>query len=159
MQLRLDVRVFPSLVAVAVLTGCSMCTAQHDPTRDRQLFTEEAKTANAVQPKLTADGKFPQAPGAAAPVDPITGKYNQFCVPCHGSEGKGDGLGAAALNPKPRNFSDKAWQKSADDARIAKVIKEGGASVGLSANMAAWGAVVNDEEINGLVVKIRGFGK
>ncbi len=31
--------------------------------------------------------------------------YTVNCMTCHGAEGKGDGPAAAALNPKPRNFS------------------------------------------------------
>jgi caa(3)-type oxidase subunit IV len=30
--------------------------------------------------------------------------FNVNCAVCHGVEGKGDGAGGAALNPKPRNF-------------------------------------------------------
>jgi mono/diheme cytochrome c family protein len=30
--------------------------------------------------------------------------FNTNCAVCHGAEGKGDGAGGAALNPKPRNF-------------------------------------------------------
>lgn len=31
--------------------------------------------------------------------------YDKKCAPCHGAEGKGDGPGAAALDPKPRDFT------------------------------------------------------
>jgi len=33
-------------------------------------------------------------------------KYDTLCVGCHGATGKGDGAAAAALNPKPGNFTD-----------------------------------------------------
>ena len=61
--------------------------------------------------------------------------------------------------PKPRNFHDKAWQASVDDARIIKVITKGGASVGLSATMAPWGSVLSPEEIVALMKKVRAFGQ
>ncbi len=32
--------------------------------------------------------------------------YTQNCVACHGDHGRGDGPAAAALNPKPANFTD-----------------------------------------------------
>ena len=32
--------------------------------------------------------------------------YRRFCLACHGSEGRGDGPAAKALNPKPANFLD-----------------------------------------------------
>ncbi len=62
--------------------------------------------------------------------------WNERCVTCHGNDGSGNGPGAAALAVKPRSFKDPNWQASADDARIKKVIVEGGASVGLNEAMA-----------------------
>ena len=62
--------------------------------------------------------------------------WKDKCVTCHGDRGLGDGPGAAALDPKPRTFKDPKWQMQTNDERISKVIVEGGASVGLSANMA-----------------------
>jgi hypothetical protein len=41
-----------------------------------------------------------------------------------------------ALKAKPRTFNNAKWQSDTDDARIRKVIVEGGAGVGLSAEMA-----------------------
>ena len=34
--------------------------------------------------------------------------YDDKCAACHGTQGKGDGVAAASLNPKPINFTDKA---------------------------------------------------
>ena len=62
--------------------------------------------------------------------------WNERCVTCHGADGGGGGPGAAALAVKPRSFKDPSWQGSVDDARIKKVIVEGGASVGLNEAMA-----------------------
>lgn len=62
--------------------------------------------------------------------------WNERCVTCHAADGSGTGPGAAALAVKPRSFKDPTWQASVDDARIKKVIVEGGASVGLDAAMA-----------------------
>lgn len=59
------------------------------------------------------------------------------CATCHGAGGKGDGAAAAALTPKPRDFSNADWQKSVTDERIEKVIVEGGQSVGLNMLMTA----------------------
>ncbi|MCX6128889.1 MAG: c-type cytochrome, partial [Proteobacteria bacterium] len=90
----------------------------------------------------------------------VAGKqtFETYCAACHGLNGKADGAAALAMNPKPRNFTDKAWQAKVNDEHIAKVIKEGGAAVGLSASMAPWGAVVNDAEIKNLVQYLRSFG-
>lgn len=44
--------------------------------------------------------------------DPSRGAalYAQLCVSCHGTEGRGDGPAAAALDPRPVNFHDAARQ-------------------------------------------------
>ena len=60
-----------------------------------------------------------------------------FAPSCHGADGKGSGPAAAALNPKPRDWTNAKWQKSVTDDHIAKVIVEGGQAVGLSPLMAA----------------------
>lgn len=84
-----------------------------------------------VAPAATAS--VAAAPAAAA--DPVAEAENIFktrCATCHGALGKGDGLAAAALNPKPRTFTDKEWQKSVTDEHIEKIILLGGAAVGKS---------------------------
>jgi len=63
--------------------------------------------------------------------------WQQRCTTCHGTAGKGDGAAAAALNPKPRDFSLADWQKSVTDEHIEKVIVGGGQAVGLSMMMTA----------------------
>ena len=40
--------------------------------------------------------------------------YTLYCAVCHGNEGKGDGPGAAALNPKPADFSAEHVQVLSD---------------------------------------------
>lgn len=82
------------------------------------------------------------------------------CTVCHGPAGKGDGPTAAALNPKPRNYTDKAWQAAVKDDQIEKAIVEGGPAVGKSPLMppnpdlkAKPGVVQALREL------IRGFGK
>jgi mono/diheme cytochrome c family protein len=58
--------------------------------------------------------------------------FAERCATCHGTAGAGDGPAAASLNPKPRAFGDKAWQKTITDDHIEKIIKDGGAAVGKS---------------------------
>ncbi len=48
------------------------------------------------------------------------------CNSCHGDNGKGDGLAAAALNPKPRNFhANAAWKNGTSFAGLYKTLEEG----------------------------------
>ncbi len=135
------------------------CTNHLNPVPDLNKQKAESHLANRPIQTLADDGTVPVAAGAVAAKSPIDEKYEMFCASCHGVTGHGDGAGAAALEPKPRNFTDKAWQAKVDDARIHKVIAEGGASVGLAPTMAPWGSVLSAEELTAMVAKIRAFGQ
>jgi cytochrome c oxidase cbb3-type subunit III len=89
--------------------------------------------------------------------DPAKGKetFNTTCASCHGTEGKGDGVAAAALDPKPRDLSDAAYVSTLTDEHIFKVVKEGGASVGKSVLMPPWGGVLSDDKIWDVIAYIR----
>jgi mono/diheme cytochrome c family protein len=150
-------RAILAILACAVLV--SSCMDQYNPVPYWKQFTSERQITSANQMKLTEKGELPEATVATADADPISAKYASLCSSCHGNDGKADGAAAAAMNPKPRNFHDKVWQAKVDDVHIAKAIKEGGAAVGLSGTMPPWGAVLSDDEIKGLVAKIRDWGK
>ncbi len=52
--------------------------------------------------------------------------FQQNCVACHGVNGLGDGPAAAALNPKPRNFtSTEGWKNGRAPAQIFKTLSNG----------------------------------
>ena len=85
---------------------------------------------------ITACGGDKAAGGDAEAVAEANKVWTERCVTCHGNDGGGGGPGAAALAVKPRSFKDPTWQSSVDDARIGKVIVEGGAAAGLNEAMA-----------------------
>ena len=103
-------------------------------------FAEEAKT----------DAK------SAKKVDLVAGKkvFETNCVLCHGATGKGDGAGAAALKPKPRNFTDTAFMASEGTEKLRKVIAKGGASAGLSPLMPAWKGILKDDQIDNVLAYV-----
>lgn len=75
---------------------------------------------------------------AATPETVEAGKalFQAQCSSCHGTEGKGDGLAAAALNPKPRNFhAADAWINGTEFAGMYKTLEEGinGGKTGMNA--------------------------
>lgn len=72
--------------------------------------------------------------------------FQTYCAACHGATGAGDGAAAAALNPKPRALSDKAYMGAMTDRHLFDVIKNGGAAVGKSPLMVAWGPVLGDDQ-------------
>lgn len=85
--------------------------------------------------------------------------FQNVCSTCHGMSGMGDGPAAESLSPKPRNYSDAAWQASVTDDDIKKIIVEGGQAVGKSAMMPAQPQLRDKPEVvAGLVKIIRGFG-
>ena len=47
--------------------------------------------------------------------------YNQMCVVCHGTKGKGDGAAGASLKPKPTDFTSPASQSQTDGALYWKL--------------------------------------
>ncbi|MEO6096042.1 MAG: c-type cytochrome [Fibrobacteria bacterium] len=81
------------------------------------------------------------------------------CVACHGAEGKGDGVAAAALEPKPRNFTDAAYMKARPVATLRQVITEGGQSVGLSPIMVGWKASLTGDQIESVLKYVQSFSK
>ena len=109
------------------------------------------------------------APAAVAPAEPAEvvadaeaakAVFEARCAACHGTSGKGDGPGAAAINPKPRDYTDSEWQASVADEDIATAIVKGGMGVGKSAVMPS-NPDLKDKPavVKGLVDIIRGFEK
>ncbi|MFN0061591.1 MAG: c-type cytochrome [Myxococcaceae bacterium] len=84
--------------------------------------------------------------------------FEQRCATCHGVSGKGDGAASAALNPKPRDFQDTAWQKSVTDAHIEKIIAEGGPAVGKSPLMPPNPDLTGKPVVPALREWVRGLG-
>lgn len=100
--------------STAIIVGLSACSGGSNPQGG------EAKVTASVSASALAEAK---------------GIYDQRCAVCHGATGVGDGAAAAALNPKPRDLSQAAWQDSVNDAHIEKIIAEGGPAVGKSPSM------------------------
>lgn len=122
--------IYPLLAAAALIGGCDK--------------GEETKST-ATDPKVVAEAEQ---------------VWTNKCGTCHGPEGRGDGTAGAALDPKPRNFHDRGWQMKVKDDHLKKVIVEGGAAVGLSANMAPNPELADKPEVVAeLVKRIRSYGK
>ncbi|MBV8899489.1 MAG: cytochrome c [Verrucomicrobia bacterium] len=80
--------------------------------------------------------------------------FETRCFVCHGREGKGDGPAATGLGANPRNFTDPQWQQATPDAKIRKVIKQGGQSAGESGAMPP-NADLSDAQVDALTVFLR----
>lgn len=117
---------------------------------------------NATIPSLTgamlffALGFFAvEASAAKADAEAGKVKYQQFCASCHGKEGKGDGLAAAALTPKPRDHTNAEYMNKLKDEDIFRITKLGGPAVKLSPHMPPWGGALSDQDIRNIVAYIR----
>lgn len=65
------------------------------------------------------------------------------CINCHGATGRGDGPGAATLNPPPRVFRSHGFWMHRTEGEIFWVIKHGSAGTA----MIPFGGLLTDEEI------------
>jgi mono/diheme cytochrome c family protein len=85
--------------------------------------------------------------------------FTSRCAVCHGEQGKGNGPGSAALNPKPRDYTNAAWQKSVTDDQLRAVITMGGAAVGKSPIMPSSPDLqAKPKVVDALVSIVRSFG-
>ena len=141
------------LAGLCVALGCE----QYDPSQHWKLFEAERQMANQPLLNLTADGSLPEKSEGDTNLSAEEQKYASFCASCHGADGKANTPSILAMNPVPRNLTDPTWQKTVGDDHIAKVIKQGGAAVGLNATMPPWGAVLSDQDIDLLVALIRSW--
>lgn len=108
-----------------------------------------------------ASGTSGTAAGGGSPAEQeARALFEGTCAICHGATGAGDGAASANLNPKPRNYTDKAWQASVTDDDLRNIILQGGAAVGKSPTMPGQPQLKDKPEVvSALVGIIRGFGK
>jgi cytochrome c oxidase cbb3-type subunit 3 len=89
--------------------------------------------------------------------DPSRGAalYADYCWPCHGKTGQGDGPMARVYEPRPHNLTDRAYLAKRTDHDLYHAISQGGPAVTRSAAMPAWGAVLSPQDMWDLVAYIR----
>jgi len=74
--------------------------------------------------------------------------YGQFCNACHGPD-------APPMEPAPADHANCNYMTSLTDEHLYATICGGGASVGKSASMPAWGQVVPKGDILNLIAHLR----
>lgn len=139
------------ILAVAAVAACAREAPVYRPVPDPGPAPGSAAAASAAQ-GITARN---QAPPASSEVRHL---WATRCEACHGAQGRGDGMSARLLNPRPRSLADPAWQAAVDDARVATIIVQGGAVAGLSPSMPANpDLAARPDLVRGLVELIRGL--
>jgi len=74
--------------------------------------------------------------------------FKTRCMICHGTQGKGDGIGGKALTPKPQNLTLKMVQSQADGELFWKVTNGRN-------DMIKWGPILSEEQRWDLVNYVR----
>ncbi len=85
--------------------------------------------------------------------------FTKYCGSCHGANGKGDTPVAAALNPKPKDLTDKKYMAGLKDDYLFNLIQKGGAAVGKSPLIPAFGAQLKEQEIRDVIAFVRSLAK
>lgn len=101
-------------------------------------------------------------PGLAlAQGNPERGKslFGTHCASCHGPMGKGDGPAAAALNPKPKDLTDKTYTTTLKDQYVFDLIQKGGAALGKSPLMPPLGSQLKEGDIRDVIAYVRSLTK
>ena len=73
--------------------------------------------------------------------------YNNYCILCHGAEGKGDGRAAKLHSPRPFNLTISAAPRE----YTAQVVRKGGEALGRGKGMPPWGDQLTDEQLNDIL--------
>jgi len=142
------------LLLTSVLVGLAIAVAGCTPKDEAPAAPKAEEPAATPEPAAA-----PEPKPASDPVAEAASIYSTRCTVCHGAGGKGDGAGSAALVPKPRDFTSSEWQASVTNDHIAKIIKYGGAEVGMAPIMPANPDLVDKPEVvAALVATVRGFG-
>lgn len=129
------------LMSLAVATSLVACSGGEEP-------------APAPEVKPVAEVKPEAKPEPVVAAFDAKAEFDKTCSTCHGTSGLGDGVAAAALNPKPASFADASFWEAATAESLHAVIKTGGAANGKSPLMAPYGGMYDDEQVGHLVTYI-----
>lgn len=95
-------------------------TIQAKPKIKDVIQLQQADTTAWIAPKTAEALKNPIA-GNLKEAQEGKKLFNTYCVTCHGENGKGNGITAESLNPKPADLTLKRTQKQTDGAIFWKI--------------------------------------
>jgi len=125
------------------------------PERTRELVVRFL--AHQREPRAPARVLSPFDAILPGPVDePATAAlYRRHCAPCHGVGGAGDGFNAPLLPVRATAHADAAYLATRADDTLYDGIAAGGAILGRSHLMPAWGDTLRPPQIRELVAHLR----
>jgi quinol-cytochrome oxidoreductase complex cytochrome b subunit/mono/diheme cytochrome c family protein len=109
------------------------------------------------QPAIVPGPKSAEKPSAgtstetAARLRVATVLYRQYCLTCHGADGRG--LQLKASMPTIQDFTNRSWQEEVSNARMLVSILDGRGTL-----MPAFRGRITDEQAQDLVAYVRAFG-
>jgi len=108
---------------------------EHDD--DEHMHDDSMQHIHADPPEEFASLTNPEAGNEEAVA---TGEelFEIHCATCHGPQGRGDGEGAADLDPKPANLTDSAMMAELSDGYLFWRISKGGAFEPFNSAMPSW---------------------
>jgi cytochrome c oxidase cbb3-type subunit 3 len=110
--------------------------------------TQTVQAMPAISSKRPATSTSPKPP---ARTSMAAGPYRQYCLICHGADGRGSEVRASM--PTIPDFSSGAWQESVSNAQLIVGILDGKGTL-----MPAFRDRVNDDQAQDLVAYVRAFG-
>lgn len=118
-------------------------------------ITAQAADTPAAASALSANGC---SPAGELRGDGARGQalFLENCAECHGADGKGEVI-VMHMDTPPHDQTDPAYMKTLPDAYLYMAICKGGAGVGKSFVMPAWGPHLTDQDIRDLIAWVRSF--
>jgi ubiquinol-cytochrome c reductase cytochrome b subunit len=113
--------------------------------------TRPVVVAGPKTPRAAQGLALPNSAEIAARTRVASGLYRQYCLSCHGSDGKGNEMKASM--PAIPNFFDGAWQESVSNAQLTVGILDGKGTL-----MPAFRQRVSDDQAADLAAYVRAFG-
>ncbi len=144
---------------------CRSCRAA-SPSKGRTPFLLFAVVVCAIS--LTSCGKegppeaYPKNPPSARPSRALArgrALYDQYCAPCHGKTGSGDGrYVATGLEPRPADLT-RIGSDALDHKELESWIRQGSAGFKRSALCPAWEHTLASDDIQSLAQVVRSLRK
>ena len=87
----------------------------------------------------------------------IAGKtyYKQYCMVCHGEQGKGDGFNAYNLDPKPKDLT--VVVKTSSNEALFKSVSDGTIGANGRFQCPPWGRTLGEDKTNVIIAYLHTF--